>query len=184
MQVFAVTEAVAQQSSSGIGGFLPLIIIVALVFFFMSTQRRRQRAQQQTLASLAPGTLVVTTAGLYATVVEVDDGDLLLEVAPDVVCRFARGAVARVVSSPDTETPDHEGHDHDHEGHDHDHEGHHHDETVVDHPADDTEAGGRGSDEPHIDMTKNISQDESDREKPDHPDEPGDSTPGKGSGKP
>ncbi len=108
-----VAETVAKDGGgSGIGGFLPLILIVALVFFFMSTQRRRQRAHQQTLASLLPGTLVVTTAGLYATVVEVDEGDVLLEVAPEVVCRFARAAIARVVSAPDDDSqPDGEAAD-------------------------------------------------------------------------
>ncbi|WP_239313940.1 preprotein translocase subunit YajC [Frankia sp. Cj3] len=105
VQAMVVAQTVAKDGGgSGIGGFLPLILIVALVFFFMSTQRRRQRAHQQTLASLLPGTLVVTTAGLYATVVEVDEGDVLLEVAPEVVCRFARAAIARVVSAPDDDS--------------------------------------------------------------------------------
>jgi preprotein translocase subunit YajC len=105
VQAMLVAATVTQNNgSSGIGSFLPLIIIVVLVFFFMSTQRRRQRAHQETLASLLPGTLVVTTAGLYATVVEVDGGDVLLEVAPDVVCRFARTAITRVVSVPDDGT--------------------------------------------------------------------------------
>jgi preprotein translocase subunit YajC len=105
VQAMLVAATVTENNgSSGIGSFLPLIIIVVLVFFVMSTQRRRQRAHRETLASLLPGTLVVTTAGLYATVVEVDGDDVLLEVAPDVVCRFARAAIARVVSVPDDGT--------------------------------------------------------------------------------
>jgi preprotein translocase subunit YajC len=54
--------------------------------------------------------MVVTTTGQYATVVEVDGPDVLLEVAPDVVCRFTKAAVGRVVSPPpgagDGEPPD------------------------------------------------------------------------------
>ncbi|CAJ60791.1 hypothetical protein FRAAL2142 [Frankia alni ACN14a] len=46
---------------------------------------------------------MITTAGLYATVVELEDGDVLLEIAPDVVCRFTRSAIARVISSPDAD---------------------------------------------------------------------------------
>ncbi len=64
----------------------------------------------------------MTTAGLYATVVEVEDGDVLLEVAPDVVCRFARAAVARIVSSPEADGS-HDGDEADDHIHEHDAEG-------------------------------------------------------------
>jgi preprotein translocase subunit YajC len=47
---------------------------------------------------------------LYATVVETDGADVLLEIAPDVVCRFSRGAIARVVGPQSGEHGEHEGH--------------------------------------------------------------------------
>ncbi|MCK9895499.1 preprotein translocase subunit YajC [Frankia sp. AgB32] len=107
-----VTAATAAGNGGGssIGGFLlPLIIVLAVVYIF-TMQRRRARTQQDQVSRLVPGALVVTTAGLYATVVELDDGDVLLEVAPDVVCRFASNAVVRVVTPPtvsdDEDTPD------------------------------------------------------------------------------
>jgi preprotein translocase subunit YajC len=92
--------AAGKDGGSSISGLLfPLILILVIVYFF-SMQRRRAKAQQQQISRIVPGTLVMTTAGLYATVVEMEDGDLLLEVAPDVVCRFSRSAVARVISTP------------------------------------------------------------------------------------
>ncbi len=95
--------AAGDGGGSSIGGFiLPLIIVLAVVYIF-TMQRRRARAQQEQVSQLTPGALVVTTAGLYATVVELDDGDVLLEVAPDVVCRFASNAVVRVVTPAATE---------------------------------------------------------------------------------
>ncbi|MCM3925887.1 preprotein translocase subunit YajC [Frankia sp. AiPs1] len=100
-----VTAATAADGNGGssIGGFLiPLLLVLAVVYIF-SMQRRRTKAQQQQVSQILPGTLVVTTAGLYATVVELVDGDVLLEIAPDVVCRFTRSAIARVISSPDTD---------------------------------------------------------------------------------
>ena len=49
-------------------------------------------------AALGPGDEVVTIGGLYGTVAGVDDETVLLEVAPGVQTRYARAAVARVVS--------------------------------------------------------------------------------------
>ncbi len=101
MLVSAAATAAAQNSNAGntLSGLLPLLLIVLVVVFFMSSSRRRRRTQEQMLSALVPGAMVVTTAGLYATVVEVDGNDVLLEVAPDVVCRFTKAAVVRVVTS-------------------------------------------------------------------------------------
>ncbi|CAO5168161.1 preprotein translocase subunit YajC [Frankia sp. AiPs1] len=110
-----VTAATAAGDGGGgsIGGFLiPLLLVLAVVYIF-SMQRRRTRSQQQEVSRIVPGTLVMTTAGLYATVVEIDDGDILLEIAPDVVCRFSRSAIARAISAPeqDSATDDHDAGD-------------------------------------------------------------------------
>ncbi|WP_462185967.1 MULTISPECIES: preprotein translocase subunit YajC [unclassified Frankia] len=102
MHVLVAASVTADKDGgSSISGLLfPLILILVIVYFF-SMQRRRAKAQQQQMSRIVPGTLVTTTAGLYATVVELEDGDVLLEVAPDVVCRFSRSAIARVISTPD-----------------------------------------------------------------------------------
>lgn len=77
--------------------FLPLLIVLALYFLFLRPQRNRQRAAQQLANSITVGQRVVTTAGMYATVVEIDDKSVLLEVAPGVEVRYVRAAVSRVV---------------------------------------------------------------------------------------
>ena len=53
-------------------------------------------AQQQN--TVLPGARVRTTAGMYATVVDVDGDDVVLEVAPGVEVRYMRRAVMDVVS--------------------------------------------------------------------------------------
>ena len=45
-----------------------------------------------------PGARVRTTAGMYATVVSVEDQDVVLEVAPGVNVRYLRRAILDVVS--------------------------------------------------------------------------------------
>jgi preprotein translocase subunit YajC len=91
-------------SSSGGGAaslIFPLLLIGLLALLFLS-QRRRSRAVQDVQRQLRPGMNVMTTAGLYAEVQAVEDDQVHLEIAPGVVCRFARAAVSRVLDPPDS----------------------------------------------------------------------------------
>ncbi len=94
----------AAEQRSGGGGITPLLLLAALIAFtyliLIRPQRSRMRQLQQTQATLAPGAEVITTAGLYATVVDLDEQTVTLEVAPGVHNRYDRRAVARVVTPP------------------------------------------------------------------------------------
>ena len=82
---------------------MPLLLIVLLfgVMYFMMIrpQQKRRREAQSMQSSLGPGDDIVTIGGLHATVVSVDDDVVTLELAPGVTARFARPAIARVVTS-------------------------------------------------------------------------------------
>jgi len=89
------------------GGFssstLILILIVVVAFYFLMIrpqQRRKQQAAQQS-NNVEPGARVRTTAGMYATVVDVDGDDVILEVAPGVEVRYMKRAIMEVVSPGD-----------------------------------------------------------------------------------
>jgi preprotein translocase subunit YajC len=57
---------------------------------------------------LAPGQQVVTTSGLHARLVSVDDTVVVLETAPGQSVRWDRRAIARVLADvPDDQTPHH-----------------------------------------------------------------------------
>ena len=77
-----------------------LLLMLGLLFLMFSRSRKQQRAQQQLLGSIGPGSRVMTSSGLYATVVSVDGDDMVLEVAPGVHSRWTRRAVARIVDTP------------------------------------------------------------------------------------
>ncbi len=76
---------------------LPLIVVVAVYALFLRPQRARQRKALELTNSIQPGQRVVTTAGMFATVVALDDEGVLLEVAPDVHVKYVRQAISRVV---------------------------------------------------------------------------------------
>ena len=84
-----------------IAGLLPFIVLlIALYFLLLRPNRARQQRMTQMQASLAPGARIMTTAGLHATVVAVEDDVVVLEVAPGVQTRWARAAVAKVLTEP------------------------------------------------------------------------------------
>src|ERR1700710_1108886 len=85
------------------GLIVPLVLVGVLVLLFVS-QRRRSRAAHNVQSQLRPGMNVMTTAGLFAEVQAVEDDQVHLEIAPGVVCRFTRAAVARVLD-PSADAP-------------------------------------------------------------------------------
>lgn len=103
MGTFVLAASSSTKSSGGSFEFILFAVaIFALVYVFMirPQQRRRQQAAQKT-NTVTPGAQVRTTAGMYATVVEVDGDDVVLEVAPGVEVRYMKRAIMEVVSPGD-----------------------------------------------------------------------------------
>ena len=96
----AAAEAATKSSGSALT-FPILIVLVFVGFYFLMIrpQRRRQQAVQQQQRTVEPGARVRTTAGMYATVVEVDGDDVVLEVAPGVEVRYLRRAIMEVIEA-------------------------------------------------------------------------------------
>ena len=80
---------------------LILIVVVAFYLLMIRPQQRRRQQAQQKQNTWQPGARVRTTAGMYATVVDVDGDDVILEVAPGVEVRYMKRAVMDVVSPGD-----------------------------------------------------------------------------------
>lgn len=90
--------AQAEQQANPLVAFLPLVLMgVVFYFLLIRPQSQRRRAQMQMQSELEVGDDVVTTAGIYGTVTEIDDeyGIVTLEVAPGMEVRFARAAIAQ-----------------------------------------------------------------------------------------
>ncbi|WP_239174985.1 preprotein translocase subunit YajC [Actinoplanes cyaneus] len=79
--------------------FLPFILIIGVMYFLvMRPQQKRRREAMELQNKLGPGDEIVTIGGLHGTVVAIEDDVVLLEIAPAVQVRFARPAIARVVT--------------------------------------------------------------------------------------
>ena len=77
------------------------VLVFGLYVLAIRPQRARARALAEVRASLAPGRRVLTTAGIHATVRRVEEGSVVLEIAPGVHVRFLDAAVVRLLDSPD-----------------------------------------------------------------------------------
>lgn len=92
------------QAGGGLFSFLPLILIIAAVYFLLiRPQSKRKREQQQMQSAIGPGDEIVTIGGLYGTVTAIDDETVTLEISPGVTARYARGAIARVITPKATD---------------------------------------------------------------------------------
>jgi preprotein translocase subunit YajC len=83
------------------------VLALGLYLLLIRPQRARAKASADVRSGLEVGACVMTTAGIYATVLDLDSDDatLLLEVSPGVPVRFATAAVVRIVEPAPEATP-------------------------------------------------------------------------------
>jgi preprotein translocase subunit YajC len=84
---------------------LPLLLIAIFYFLLIRPQQRQRRQLAELQQAIQPGTRVMTSAGLLATVVTIDDDEVVLEVAPGVHNRYVRRAIASVISPEEPAAP-------------------------------------------------------------------------------
>lgn len=78
-----------------------LVVIVGLLAFSARARRRQAQVQLDRANRIAVGTEVMTTSGLYGTVVARNDDDsVLLSIAPGVEVRWALAALRDLESLP------------------------------------------------------------------------------------
>ena len=76
------------------------LLFGVMYFMMIRPQQKRRREAEQMQSALGPGDEIVTIGGLYGTVTGIEDDAVLLEIAPGVQTRYARPAIARVVTRP------------------------------------------------------------------------------------
>jgi preprotein translocase subunit YajC len=92
-------------------GLLILALPLLLFYLVISRTRRQQRLLTALQESLQPGMRVMTSSGVHATLVSLDEPAIaVLEIAPGVHTRWERRAIAEIhadaVPQPDNERDD------------------------------------------------------------------------------
>jgi preprotein translocase subunit YajC len=77
-----------------------VILVVGFFFLIVRPQRRQMAARRALIASVDVGDEVVTSGGIHGIVRSLSDDTLELEIAPAVVVKVARGAIATRLTGP------------------------------------------------------------------------------------
>ena len=80
-------------TGSGLGYLLVLLLPFALLIFIVFSQRRRAQQVQAMQSSLSVGDEVVTTSGLYGTIVALDEKVVTLDTGAGSTLRYDRRAI-------------------------------------------------------------------------------------------
>jgi len=104
--VMPVNSAVlAQAPASGFTMFLPLVLIMVIFYFLMiMPAQRRQKKVAQMLKELKNGDKVITTGGIYGTIVGLEDDAVQLRIAEQVKMKISRSAIAGLQTEPPKES--------------------------------------------------------------------------------
>ena len=79
----------------GLAAFLPLILVVAIFYLIVFLPaRKRQKKLQEMIDNLKSGDKVITTGGIFGTVVALRGDRLQLRIAENVKVDVARSAIA------------------------------------------------------------------------------------------
>jgi preprotein translocase subunit YajC len=86
--------APAGGGSSGLSGILMIVVIVVIFYFFMiRPQQKRQKDVQKSREAMKSGDKVVTAGGIHGRIREINDKQILLEIAEGVRVRIDKNSV-------------------------------------------------------------------------------------------
>lgn len=84
------------SSGGGLGGILLLWVPILLIFWFfmIRPQMKRHKQHQALISGLARGDTVVTAGGLIGKVTRVQDAEVEVEIAPNVVVKVVKQTIS------------------------------------------------------------------------------------------
>ena len=84
---------------------LPLLLLAVFYLLLIRPQQRQRKQMAELQSTLGPGAKVMTGAGLFATIVSIQDERVELEVAPGVTNWYLRRAIVQVFPDDPAEGP-------------------------------------------------------------------------------
>ncbi len=92
----------AAPGQSAITGLIPIVAMVLIFYFLLiAPVRKRQRQHDDLVANLKNGDKVVTSGGLYGTVVGIQDDRFRLKIADQVKVDVTKQSIAGLAEGSD-----------------------------------------------------------------------------------
>ena len=86
-------QAPEEAPGGGLTQFLPFLLVIVVVMLIMPLFSKKERRRQKRLGTLKKHDRVVTSGGIFGTVVALDEQTVTLEVGKDVRFRIKRSSV-------------------------------------------------------------------------------------------
>ena len=96
---FIMFAQAGQPGGGGSFGFMFIILATFAIFYFIliRPQQKKQKQLQKSVEALKKGDRVLTTGGIFGTVVNFKDNLIVLKISDDVKVEVIKTAVASVV---------------------------------------------------------------------------------------
>jgi len=93
--VGALAQAAPGGEGSFLGGLVPMFLILGIFYvIFILPMRRKQRKLQEMIHNLKRGDKVITTGGIFGTVMGISDRVVQLRISDSTTIDVSRNAVA------------------------------------------------------------------------------------------
>lgn len=94
--------AMAPQGGDGGGSLISTMIMfgaIFAIFYFMiiRPQQKRAKEREKLLSNIEKGDKIVTSGGVHATIVGIEEKTVLIEIAPNVKVKVERSAIGSVI---------------------------------------------------------------------------------------
>ena len=97
--ILAAAPPSGDGGGSLLGGLIPMVLIVGIFYFVLILpMRRRQKKLNEMINGLKRGDKIITTGGIFGTVMGISDRLIQLKVADQVTIEVAKNAVAALQS--------------------------------------------------------------------------------------
>jgi preprotein translocase subunit YajC len=108
--IFGNLFSLAQQPAAGqarspnmLTGLLPIVVIFGIFYVILiMPQRKKQKKHMQMVENLKPGDKVITSAGIFGTVMGVQKDRIELKIAANVKIEITKSAVGAILGASDT----------------------------------------------------------------------------------
>ncbi len=91
----------AQPQPNLMGMAMPFLIMLGIMYFLMiRPQQKRMKEHQSLMSGLKKGDQVVTSAGIFGTISDLDEKTVMLDVSKNVSMKVLKSQVNQVVTGP------------------------------------------------------------------------------------
>ena len=85
-----------------------VLLLVVMYVLMIRPQRQRQQAQQSMIERAGVGDDILTSGGIYGTITEIEDDDVVVEIADGLAVHMTRRGIAAVLPPEEGESEDDE----------------------------------------------------------------------------